>query len=105
MVAGLALFFSPITTILGYIPLVGGVLSGIVGFVIILAAIIICIPLYLLTVAISWLCFHPKIGLVLLGIAIAATVLVIVLTRKKGEGGEGGVKAAHTATDHIRTWP
>lgn len=76
------MFFSPITTLLGYIPLVGGLISGIVGFAIFLAALLISIPLYLLMISIAWLVFHPKVGLILLIIAAAVTTLVLVLGAK-----------------------
>lgn len=82
MVAGICMFFSPITTLLGYIPLVGGLISGIVGFAIFLAALLISIPLYLLMISIAWLVFHPKVGLILLIIAAAVTTLVLVLGAK-----------------------
>jgi len=95
MVAGICIFFSPITTLLGYIPLVGGLISGIVGFAIFLAAVIISIPLYLLMISISWLFFHPKIGIILLLIAGAITTLVLVLSSKNSN--QDSSKMAHMA--------
>ena len=70
MVLGICLFFSPITTILGYIPLVGGFVSGVASFAIFVGAVLICIPLFLITVSLAWLRFHPKVGLVILGIGL-----------------------------------
>jgi hypothetical protein len=84
MVLGIVLIFSPITTILGYIPLVGGIISGIVGFAIFLAAVLVSIPLYLLMIAIAWLVFHPKVGVVLILIAGAITALVLFLGARHG---------------------
>lgn len=85
MVLGIWLFFSPITTLLGYIPLVGGLISGIVGFAIFLAALLICIPLYFLVISIAWVFYHPKIGIILLAIALAVTGLILFLGRNKGD--------------------
>lgn len=84
MVFGICAFFSPITTILGYVPLLGGLLSGAVGFAIFLAALIVCIPLFLLAVALCWLVWHPKVGLAILAVAllILGVVLYFVLSNK-----------------------
>jgi hypothetical protein len=97
MVFSICAFFSPITTLLGYVPLLGGILSNVVGLAIFLAALIVCIPLFLLAVSICWLIVHPKVGLVLLGIALVATgiVLAIVFTNK------GNTAAQPAATTHL----
>jgi len=96
MVFSICAFFSPITTLLGYVPLLGGILSGAVGLAIFLAALIVCIPLFLLAVAICWLVVHPKVGLILLGIALVATgiVLAIIFTNK-GKADQGSQTAQH----------
>lgn len=98
MVGGICLFFSPITQLLGYIPLIGGLLSGTVGILIFVAAIIICIPLFLLAVAVSWLIFHPKVGLIILGVALVITgiVLALCLTNKPSP-------AATASTHHLQS--
>lgn len=70
MVLGICLFFSPITTILGYIPLVGGFVSGIVGFAIFIGAVLFCIPMFVIALSLAWLRFHPKIGLVILSVGL-----------------------------------
>lgn len=92
MVAGICIFFSPITTLLGYIPLIGGILKGTVGFAIFLAAVIICIPLFLIALAVSWLVFHPKVGLLILGGALVITgiILALALSNKPDVGGDPG---------------
>ncbi len=84
MVIGICLFFSPITTIIGYVPLIGGLISGIIGFLILLAALLICIPLYILATSIAWLFYHPKVGLIILGVGIAVLAIVIILTKNSG---------------------
>jgi predicted phage tail protein len=90
MVLSICAFFSPITTLLGYVPLLGGVLSSAVGFAIFLAALIVCIPLFILAVGISWLVFHPKVGLLLLGVGllIGGIVLMLVFKNKGNENNQ-----------------
>lgn len=85
MVIGICIFFSPITAILGYIPLVGGLLKSAVGIAIFLAALIICIPLYLLTFSIAWLFYHPKIGIPLLILSLAIAGLIIGLSASRSK--------------------
>jgi hypothetical protein len=70
MVLGICLFFSPIVNLLGYIPIVGGFVSGIAGFAIFIAAIILCIPLFAIAFSLAWLLYHPKIGLVILSFGL-----------------------------------
>ena len=84
MVFGICFFFSPITTLLGYVPLVGGFLKSAVGIAIFVAALLICIPLWLLAFAVSWLIFHPKVGIIFMVVALAATGLILYLTLSKG---------------------
>ena len=98
MVFSICAFFSPITTLLGYVPLLGGFLSGVVGLAIFIAALIVCIPLFLLAVAISWLVFHPKVGLILLGVALLITGLVfLIIQLNKPKGSPADVSASTTA--------
>jgi hypothetical protein len=92
IVISICLFFSPITNILGYIPLVGGLISGIVGFAIFLAALIVAIPIFFLMTSIAWLRFHPKVGAALVLIGVGVLTLIIVLNSTKGGGAP---KAAH----------
>lgn len=97
MVFGIYLFFSPIVNLLGFIPLVGGIISGIVGFAIFLAALLISIPLYILMTAIAWLIFHPKVGFILLAIGgvILALVLIFGGGGNKDDGGSSSSTQAH----------
>lgn len=70
MVLGICLFFSPITTILGYIPLVGGFVKGVAAFAIFIGAVLFCIPLFIVALSAAWLRFHPKIGVIILSIGV-----------------------------------
>jgi hypothetical protein len=96
MVFGIYLFFSPIVNLIGFIPLVGGILSGILGFAIFLAAFLISIPLYILATAIAWLRFHPKIGFILLAIGgIILAVILIISNSNKGSDSGANAQSAH----------
>lgn len=104
MVLGICLLFSPITTLLGYIPLIGGFLKSTVGIIIFIAALIICLPIFLLALAFCWLCFHPKVGIALLVIAAIVTGIVIFLTQTGGGGGAGAEPAKHMAAMFLRSY-
>jgi hypothetical protein len=77
MVLGIFSFFSPLVNILGYIPLVGGFIKTVTGAFVFLAALIVCIPLFLVTFALAWLVYHPKIGI--LAIIFAALIITIIV--------------------------
>lgn len=102
MVISICAFFSPITTLLGYVPLLGGVLSNVVGLAIFIAALIVCIPLFLLAVAACWLVFHPKVGLIILGVALLITgiILAIIFVNKGKNNGQSPQQAAQ-AVKHL----
>jgi hypothetical protein len=86
MVVGICMFFSPITTILGFIPLVGGILKGTVGFVIFLAALIVCIPLWIIAFSLAWLFYHPKVGAIFLGVGLLVLGIILVINySRKGD--------------------
>jgi hypothetical protein len=87
------MFFSPITSILGYIPLVGGLISGIVGIAIFLAALLVAIPIYLLVTSVAWLKYHPKIGAAILIAGVAVLTFFIVYNHSKGGGTSSGSTA------------
>lgn len=79
MVIGIYAFFSPIVNILGYIPLVGGFLKGVAGGLVFLAAVIVCIPLFLITFSLAWLVYHPKVGIIFVIFALVITGIIIGL--------------------------
>ena len=86
IVLGLVIFFSPLTNILGYVPLIGGFLKGTVTFIVFIGfigAILVCIPFYIITFSLAWIFYHPKVGLVILGIGMAAAGVLIYLSVSK----------------------
>jgi|LakMenEpi03Aug12_release.lakeMendotaPanAssembly.Ray.scaffolds.fasta_scaffold1179005_1 hypothetical protein len=102
MVVSICAFFSPITALIGYVPFLGGFLSSAIGLAIFLAAAIVCLPLFLLALSISWLVFHPKVGLILLGIALVITgiVLAVIFTNKGNDNSNDAQKTAE-AVKHL----
>lgn len=97
MVFSICAFFSPITNLIWFIPLVGGFISNALGLAIFVAAVVVCIPLFLLAVAVSWLFFHPKIGLLLLGIGllIAGAVAAGIYLRRGDTTAETAPSVQH----------
>lgn len=83
LVFGLAAFFSPLTSMLGYIPLLGGILQGTANFLIFIASLIICLPLFLLLMSVAWLFYHPKVGIPLLVIGIIGVGILIAISIKR----------------------
>ena len=74
-ILGHYLLFSPIIKILGMIPLVGWLLSGIVAVAAAIFAFIVGLTLSVLTIAIAWVFFRPLIGIPLLILASASIYL------------------------------
>ncbi len=79
MVLGIYAFFSPIVDILGYIPLVGGFIKSTVSGFVFLGALIVCIPLFLLTFSLAWLVYHPKTGILFVVLALIIIGIIIIL--------------------------
>jgi hypothetical protein len=86
MVLGIYVFLSPIVELLGYIPLVGGFLKATTGALIFLAALIVCIPLFLVTFSLAWLVYHPKTGILVLLLAGVIVGIIVVLDNVYGGG-------------------
>lgn len=95
LVASICLFFSPITTLLGYIPFVGGFISTVVAWAIFLAALLVCIPIFILMTSIAWLRYHPKVGIVILGIGLAVLVGILIYNHSKADSGSSSTTVTH----------
>lgn len=74
MILGIYIFFSPLISILGFIPLVGGFLKGTAGLVVILGAFLVSLPLFILTFGAAWLRYRPIIG----GSCLALALMIII---------------------------
>ncbi|CAD8175563.1 unnamed protein product [Paramecium pentaurelia] len=71
---GFVLVFTPITTLLYYIPLLGGFLSKLTGILLAILSGMISMPLTLGTIGISWLYYRPIKGLIYSSMAIISGV-------------------------------
>lgn len=87
MVASVCMFFSPITILIGYIPLVGGFISTVLSWAIFIAALIVCLPIFIIVLSAAWLRYHPKVGLVILGVGLAVLAAILIINHSKGGGG------------------
>ena len=104
MVLGICLFFSPITTILGFIPLVGGILKGTVGFVIFLAALLVSIPFWIIAFSLAWLWYHPKVGAIFFGIGLIILGLILFINYSRKGNAEEAAATAATVKHLMRSW-
>lgn len=73
MIAGLGLFFKPLSTIGAVIPILGRILGAGTGLV----AFLISLTLSLSTIAIAWLFCRPVLAIILLLIAVLPVFLII----------------------------
>ncbi|CAK57641.1 unnamed protein product (macronuclear) [Paramecium tetraurelia] len=71
---GFVLLFTPITTLLYYIPLLGGFLSKLTGIVLAFLSGMISMPLTLGTIGIAWLYYRPIKGLIYSSMAVISGV-------------------------------
>ncbi len=104
MLLGFWMFFSPITTILGFIPLVGGILKGVAGFVIFLASLLVCIPLWIIAFSLAWLYYHPKVGAIFLGIGLLILGIILFVNYSRKGDNQGATAATDTVKHLLRTW-
>lgn len=78
MIGGFCLLFSPLIDILGFVPFVGGFIKGSLILVVTVGGFIICIPLWIITFSIAWTWYHPKVGLIFLGIGLSILGAIII---------------------------
>ena len=65
--AGVLMFLSPLSGIVGFVPILGSIARG-AAF---LAAMVVAVPTTLVVVALSWIVFRPVVGIGLLVAAVA----------------------------------
>ena len=94
MVIGICMFFSPVTTILGFVPLIGGILKGSVGFIIFFGALIVCIPLWIIAFSLAWLFYHPKVGAIFLGIGLLILGIILAINYSRKGDAQSAAAAA-----------
>jgi hypothetical protein len=79
MVIGIAMVFWPLVVFAEVLPLIGQVL----GLGVILFAVLIALPLSLITIAIAWLAYRPIIGGSLLGGALIILLLTYIMGARR----------------------
>ena len=67
----ISMIFSPVSTLLSFIPFIGGFASGLFGILTFILAMILCFVIF----AVSWTLFHPEyLTVAMLGIGIPCWV-------------------------------
>ena len=84
VILGISLLFGPISTISSFVPILG----GIVGFSVFLIAILAGLAISLVDIAIAWLFYRPLLGIILLAAAMALTIAIISIIKKKNKSKE-----------------
>jgi hypothetical protein len=79
MAIGLGLIFRPLVVIADVVPLFGDLLQVGVG----IFALLVAVPLSLITISIAWVFYRPLIGIPLLVGGVAVLAGALILTRKK----------------------
>lgn len=87
MAVALLVFFSPIINLFGYLPLVGGMLKGAVGFTIFLVVLLVCIPLWIITFSLAWIRYNPKMGLIFISIGVVVLGVILLINHNTQTGG------------------
>ncbi len=78
MLFGIMMVLSPLRIVASFIPLLG----SIVGAGLFLVALVVSLPLTLITIAVAWLFYRPILGVGLLVVAVGAAVGLGTLARK-----------------------
>ena len=73
-VLGYYLLFSPLITLLSWIPLIGSLLGMILGFAAFIIALIIGSLTFLLIFALAWIRYRPLLGLLILTLITAVVI-------------------------------
>ena len=81
IILGFATILKPISTITGYVPILGSIVSGVVGIV----SFILGVCLSLVVIAIAWIRFRPILGICLLAAVVALFILLKKVLKKKKE--------------------
>ena len=91
MTAGLNLVLRPLSVVVDVLPIVGTIVGAGTGSV----AFLIAAPASLLTIAIAWLFYRPLLGITLIVIAVALTVVL----KRKLKAAKDNVQAAAVEMD------
>ena len=76
-ILGLYLVFSPVITVLSFVPLVGALLSTVMAYAAFIFAALVGLTLSLAAVGLAWLFYRPAIGLTLLALVFVSVYVTI----------------------------
>ena len=76
-ILGLYLVFSPVITVLSFVPLVGALLSTVMAYAAFIFAVLVGLTLSLAAVGLAWLFYRPAIGLTLLALVFVSVYVTI----------------------------
>lgn len=79
IVLGFYLFFSPIISLISWIPLIGVLLGYILGFAVFIIALVLGSLIFLLVFALAWVRYRPLFGALLLTGILAVTITLVVI--------------------------
>ena len=87
-ILGFYLLFAPIIGLVAWIPLVGTLLSSVIGFAALLFASIVGLTLSITTIALAWVFFRPVVGASLLALVALSTYYTFYFEYTGSESGE-----------------
>ena len=79
IVFGFYLFFSPIVSLISWIPLIGVLLGYILGFAVFIIALVLGSLIFFLVFALAWIRYRPLFGALLLTGILAVTITLVVI--------------------------
>lgn len=79
IVLGFYLFFSPIISLISWIPLIGTLLGYILGFAVFIVAFVLGSLIFFLVFALAWIRYRPLFGILLLTAVFAVTLGLVLL--------------------------
>ncbi len=79
VVLGIATILKPISTISGFVPILGNVVQGMVGFV----SFLLGLGISLIVIAIAWFRFRPVLSIILIAVVAGIIVVLKVFAKKK----------------------
>ena len=82
-IIGHYLLFAPIISLLNWIPLVGKLISAIVGFAAFIFSLIWGSMLHLMVMTVAWIFYRPKIGFIMLAVIICMIYLIFFMNKRE----------------------
>ena len=76
------LLFSPIISLLNWIPLIGSLLGSIFSFATIIFAVIWGTLIHLTVMCVAWILYRPMIGIIMLSVIICMIYLIFFMHKR-----------------------